>query len=236
MHLCIFSKLCRYVHHVMGVCCIVLDIDGMGGRVKKMVEGEGIKICYFQHLKKSFFWEILKSDFRGGGGTVSNAIISPDSRLGQWESILNISSIDLFWFLIPSGGGVHNIVFKENQYFHVFFAFYAIYNIFRNKIKNLGEWGVKKKNYEPVGGRSRTAFFCIWNFKYILPVLDLPVRVWFTENEGRGSEGTKRTGYHSNRWWWTQEWKWFVVYLSCVIWVCLKHHSLNGKRTNNHKQ
>ena len=25
----IFSKLCRYVHHVMGVCCIVFDIDGM---------------------------------------------------------------------------------------------------------------------------------------------------------------------------------------------------------------
>ena len=24
-----FSKLCRYVHHVMGVCCIVFDIDGM---------------------------------------------------------------------------------------------------------------------------------------------------------------------------------------------------------------
>ena len=23
MHCCIFSKLCRYVHHVMGVCCIV---------------------------------------------------------------------------------------------------------------------------------------------------------------------------------------------------------------------
>ena len=28
-HCCIFSKLCRYVHHVMGVCCIVFDIDGM---------------------------------------------------------------------------------------------------------------------------------------------------------------------------------------------------------------
>ena len=26
---CIFSKLCRYVHQVMGVCCIVFDIDGM---------------------------------------------------------------------------------------------------------------------------------------------------------------------------------------------------------------
>ena len=25
----IFSKLCRYVHQVMGVCCIVFDIDGM---------------------------------------------------------------------------------------------------------------------------------------------------------------------------------------------------------------
>ena len=23
------EKLCRYVHHVMGVCCIVFDIDGM---------------------------------------------------------------------------------------------------------------------------------------------------------------------------------------------------------------
>ena len=29
MHCCIFSKLCRYVHQVMGVCCIVFDIDGM---------------------------------------------------------------------------------------------------------------------------------------------------------------------------------------------------------------
>ena len=28
-HWCIFSKLCRYVHHVMGVCCILFDIDGM---------------------------------------------------------------------------------------------------------------------------------------------------------------------------------------------------------------
>ena len=28
-HRCIFSKLCRYVHHVMEVCCIVFDIDGM---------------------------------------------------------------------------------------------------------------------------------------------------------------------------------------------------------------
>ena len=28
-HLCIFSKLCRYMHHVMGVCCIVFDIAGM---------------------------------------------------------------------------------------------------------------------------------------------------------------------------------------------------------------
>ena len=28
-HCCIFSKLCWYVHHVMGVCCIVFDIDGM---------------------------------------------------------------------------------------------------------------------------------------------------------------------------------------------------------------
>ena len=24
-----FSKLCIYVHHAMGVCCIVFDIDGM---------------------------------------------------------------------------------------------------------------------------------------------------------------------------------------------------------------
>ena len=28
-HCCIFSKLCRYVHQVMGVCYIVFDIDGM---------------------------------------------------------------------------------------------------------------------------------------------------------------------------------------------------------------
>ena len=28
-HLCIFSKLCTYVHHVMGMCCVVFDIDGM---------------------------------------------------------------------------------------------------------------------------------------------------------------------------------------------------------------
>ena len=29
MHCCIFSKLSRYLHQVMGVCCIVFDIDGM---------------------------------------------------------------------------------------------------------------------------------------------------------------------------------------------------------------
>ena len=27
-HCCIFSKLCRYVHHVMEMCCVVFDIDG----------------------------------------------------------------------------------------------------------------------------------------------------------------------------------------------------------------
>ena len=26
---CIFSRLCMYVHHVMGVCCMGFDIDGM---------------------------------------------------------------------------------------------------------------------------------------------------------------------------------------------------------------
>ena len=29
LHCCIFSKLCRYAHHIMGVCCVVFDIDGM---------------------------------------------------------------------------------------------------------------------------------------------------------------------------------------------------------------
>ena len=27
--ICLQNDLCRYVHHVMGVCCIVFDIDGM---------------------------------------------------------------------------------------------------------------------------------------------------------------------------------------------------------------
>ena len=29
MHCCIFSKLCRYMYHVIGVCWIDFDIDGM---------------------------------------------------------------------------------------------------------------------------------------------------------------------------------------------------------------
>ena len=28
-HIAVFTRNCRYVHQVMGVCCIVFDIDGM---------------------------------------------------------------------------------------------------------------------------------------------------------------------------------------------------------------
>ena len=66
---CIFSKLCRYVHHVMGVCCIVFGIDGMLLEFLWIFEILKINtsisyflhfrvLCYFQHLKKE---EILRS-------------------------------------------------------------------------------------------------------------------------------------------------------------------------------
>ena len=54
-------------------------------------------------------WEVVSSNGRYGflfQHEVKWKVVFPDSR--QWESISNISSIPLFWFLIPSvGGGVN---------------------------------------------------------------------------------------------------------------------------------
>ena len=53
----------RCVHHVMGVCCIVFDINGMFFKffVKKFVFSFHV-LCYFQHFyKKIVFFEILKN-------------------------------------------------------------------------------------------------------------------------------------------------------------------------------
>ena len=84
-HYCIFSKLCRYVHQVMGVCSIVFYIDGMLFEffkywkkkvVKKTISGGGggsveffflekhffiisfCILCYFQHLKNLKYWKV----------------------------------------------------------------------------------------------------------------------------------------------------------------------------------
>ena len=70
---------CRYVHQVMGVCCIVFDIDGMLFEFfMNFFNIEKYKIlkfffkiscflrvsCYFKHIKK----KMCQKKFGGGGG------------------------------------------------------------------------------------------------------------------------------------------------------------------------
>ena len=65
-HWCIFSKLCRWVHHVMGVCCIVGMLFEFYMNTKNWCQKNLEKqfffisfrvLCYFQQYKM----EILKS-------------------------------------------------------------------------------------------------------------------------------------------------------------------------------
>ena len=78
MHRCIFSKLCRYVHHVMGVCCIVFDNDGM--LFEFFMNFLNIEFFFFfQYFKFSSRFMLfptlkkknyVKKKIRGGGGGV----------------------------------------------------------------------------------------------------------------------------------------------------------------------
>ena len=85
----IFSKLCKYVHQVMGVCCIVFDIDGMlfeffmnvlNIEKNKILRSLFLNIscvlrvlCYFQHFKK-IIW-CSKCVFSGGGRGGNNFVL-----------------------------------------------------------------------------------------------------------------------------------------------------------------
>ena len=120
--------------------------------------------------KKVYFWKYWKMLLHLFEHGVKLKVASPDSRWGQWESISNISSMPLFWFLILSVGGGGDAVSKCRQqifenWVNIFLAFYAISNIFRKKIPG-GGGGVTKMFVvlasEPVGGRSRvTGLPCI---------------------------------------------------------------------------
>ena len=71
---CIFSKLCRYVHQVMGVCCIFFDVDGMlfeffmnflNTEKNKILRNFVFKIsCFFtfhaiSNIQKIWCWKIF---------------------------------------------------------------------------------------------------------------------------------------------------------------------------------
>ena len=67
-HWCIFSKLCRYVHHVMGVCCIVFDIDGMLFEFFFQYFTFSSRFMLFPTLKQKI--GVKKIKIPGGGGGV----------------------------------------------------------------------------------------------------------------------------------------------------------------------
>ena len=129
--------LCRYMHHVimvMGVCCIVFDIDGMLFEFfMNFLNIEKNKINYYlffsifhvffafhaiSNIKKKIgVKKIILSDFTFYA--IFNIywkvplhllgkweVVSPNSREGQLASISIISSIPLFWFCISNVGVV----------------------------------------------------------------------------------------------------------------------------------
>ena len=73
----VFSKLCRYVHQVMGVCCIVFDIDGMLFEFFKYWKNQIFfflsifQVCFAFHaisnIKKKNWCKKKKSGGGGGG-------------------------------------------------------------------------------------------------------------------------------------------------------------------------
>ena len=71
-----FSKLCRYVHQVMGVCCIVFGIDGMLFEFFLILKNIKFKFCFQNFMFSSRFMLFPTSQkncvkkFRGGGGGV----------------------------------------------------------------------------------------------------------------------------------------------------------------------
>ena len=81
-HIDVFSR--RYVHHVMGVCCIVFDIDGM--LFEFVMNFLNIScflpvLCYFQHVKKKKIGvkKILKKC--PGGGRFLFALLTQKNAL-----------------------------------------------------------------------------------------------------------------------------------------------------------
>ena len=126
-HCCVFSKLCRYVHHVMGVCCIVfwywsdvLFYFFFAFPTKKSFFGGGnIEKCPFTYwLNGRWFLQIVDiiGEFENG---VIWKVVSPDHEIGTVGIYIQDT--------------LHSLVLISFS-FHVFFTFYAISNIFRNKI------------------------------------------------------------------------------------------------------
>ena len=72
-HYCIFSKLCRYVHHVMEVCCIVFDIDGMLFEfVMIFLAKISLYIIFLIHVLRFMLFPTFleRKQIPGGGGGV----------------------------------------------------------------------------------------------------------------------------------------------------------------------
>ena len=67
MHWCIFSKLCRYVHHIMGG---VLYSFWYWWNIVWIFKISCFLhvLCYFQHLKKIIGVQKILKNFGGGGG------------------------------------------------------------------------------------------------------------------------------------------------------------------------
>ena len=79
-HWCIFSKLCRYVHHVMGVCCIVFFLYWWNVFEFCMnflnIEKNKINIC-FQYLKFSSRFMLFTRRRRPGTGDIATPPVRP---------------------------------------------------------------------------------------------------------------------------------------------------------------
>ena len=99
-----FTKLCRYVHHPMRVCCIVFDIDGILFEFFKYWKKKKSKIFFLQYFMFSSRFMLFptfkkywcKKKLPGGGG---------------------------------GGVGKFSFFLWKNNAFSFHFAFYAIFNI-----------------------------------------------------------------------------------------------------------
>ena len=108
-HWCIFSKLCRYVHNVMGVCCIVFDIDGILFEFFMNflnIEKNTIKFFFFQYFQFSSRFMLFP--------TLKKKLCKKKN---------------------PGGGGV-DFLFFFRKTIPSHFTLYAIFNIKKNILKS----------------------------------------------------------------------------------------------------